>query len=117
MRTIFRLLVVLPVALVIVAFAVANRHWVSVSFDPFPGNDIDVPSIHLPLFVLMFVCGMLGVLAGGMVVWWRQGRYRRQLRDARDEATEARGQANDLRDRLSALDTSRTLPAPRRDAA
>lgn len=117
MRTIFRLVVVLPVALAILAFAVANRHWVSVSFDPFPGNDIGAPTLETPLFLLMFVCGMVGVLAGGMIVWWRQGRYRRQVREARDEAAEARGQANDLRDRLAALDSSPALPAPRRDAA
>ena len=117
MRTLFRLIVVLPIAILILVFAVANRHWVTVSFDPFPGNDIAGPSIELPLFLMMFITGGLGVLAGGMLVWWRQGRYRRQLRDAKAEAAEARGQANDLRDQLSALDKRAALPAPRQNAA
>ena len=117
MRTLFRLVVVLPVAIVLLMFAVANRHWVTVSFDPFPGNDIAGPSVDLPLFFVMFISGIFGVLAGGMLVWWRQGRYRRQLRDAKSEAAEARGQANDLRDRLAALDTRAALPAPRQNAA
>jgi uncharacterized integral membrane protein len=117
MRTLFRLIVVLPIAIVLLAFAVANRHWVTVSFDPFPGNDIAGPQISLPLFLVMVIAGVLGVFAGGTLVWWRQGRYRRQLRDAKAESSEARGQANDLRDRLAALDTRAALPAPRQNAA
>ena len=124
MRTLFRLLVVLPVAILILAFAIANRHWVTVSFDPFPGNDIAGPSLSAPLFLLLMIAGAVGVLAGGTAVWWRQGRYRRQLRDAKSEAAEARGQANDLRDRIAAAERAAaastkapTLPAPRQDAA
>ena len=89
MRTLFRLLVVLPVAVVIVLFAVANRHLVMVSFDPFPGNDIQGPQLTAPLFLLLFIAGALGVLAGGMTVWFRQGRFRKQAREAllRKDAT------------------------------
>ncbi|MFO1134206.1 MAG: hypothetical protein U1E30_03220 [Rhodoblastus sp.] len=54
MRTLFRLLVVLPLAVLIVLFAVANRHLVMVSFDPFPGNDIQGPQLTAPLFLLLF---------------------------------------------------------------
>ena len=118
MRTLFRLLIVVPVAFLLTLFSIANRHWVTVSFDPFPGNDIAGPQIELPLFIWLFVAGICGVIAGGTVVWFRQGRFRRQLRDAKSEAAEARGQASDMRDRLAALDGSpAALPAPRRDAA
>jgi uncharacterized integral membrane protein len=117
MRTLFRLLVVLPIAIVIVAFAVANRHWVTVSFDPFPGNDISGPQITAPLFLLLFLSGMIGVFAGGCIVWFRQGRHRRDAREAKAEAAEARGQAADLRDRLAVMQTPTSLPGPRRDAA
>ena len=118
MRNIFRLLVVVPIALLILAFAIANREFVKVRLDPFVGGDIESPAFEMPLFILMFITGCLGVFAGGVLVWWRQGRYRRQLRDAKAEAAEARGQAIDLRDRLSALETrALALPAPRKDAA
>ena len=66
MRTLFRLLIVLPLAILIVLFAVANRHLVMVSFDPFPGNDIQGPQLTAPLFLLLFLAGSVGVLAGGM---------------------------------------------------
>ncbi len=119
MRTLFRLVIVVPIAVLILVFAVANRHWVTVSFDPFPGNDIAGPEIKLPLFVLMFLSGVLGVFAGGAVVWLRQGRFRRLAREARAEAAEARGQASDLRDRVAAMDSRATtaLSPPRQTAA
>ena len=53
MRTIFRIFVVLPLALVLLTIAVANRHYVKLSLDPFPLNDIQGPEISVPLFALM----------------------------------------------------------------
>ena len=121
MRTIFRLIVILPIALIMLLFAVANRHWVTVSFDPFPGNDIAGPQIDAPLFILLLMAGALGVLVGGAVVWLRQGRYRRMARDNRAAIAEAQGQASDLRDKLAALQSASArggLPSlPGRDAA
>ena len=112
MRTLFRLLVVLPVAILIVLFAVANRHLVMVSFDPFPGNDIQGPQLTAPLFLLLF-------LAGGMTVWFRQGRFRKQARELKSEAAEARGQANDLRDKVDRMERASlaALPPSGRNAA
>jgi uncharacterized integral membrane protein len=110
MRTVFRLFVVVPIALLILVFAVANRHWVTVSFDPFPGDDIAGPSITAPLYIMLVLAGIVGMLAGGCVVWMRQGKYRRQAREARAEAAEARGQANDLRDRIAAMSPTPAAP-------
>jgi len=112
MRTLFRLLVVLPLAIVIVLFAVANRHLVLVSFDPFPGNDIQGPQLTAPLFLLLFLAGAVGVLAGGVTVWLRQGRFRRQAREAKAEAAEARGQASDLRDKVDNLERAQLAALP-----
>lgn len=112
MRTLFRLLVVLPLAVLIVLFAVANRHPVLVSLDPFPGNDIQGPQLTAPLFLLLFLAGALGVLAGGMTVWFRQGRFRKQAREARAEATEMRGQAEDLRDKVDRMERAQLAALP-----
>jgi len=71
---------------ILVAFAVANRHLVTVSFDPFLGNDPAL-SIALPLFVLLITVTILGVVAGGSAVWLGQRRWRRA---ARRHAREAR---------------------------
>jgi hypothetical protein len=121
MRTILRLFVWAPLAFILLMFSVANRHLVTVSFDPFPGNDIAGPHMTAPLFVMMLLCGGAGVFAGGMTVWMRQGRYRRMVRAAQAEAQEARGQANDMRDRLATLQNTtsgaQSLSGPSRQAA
>jgi len=71
---------------ILVVFAVANRHLVTVSFDPFLGND-PAFSVSLPLFMLLIMVAILGVLAGGSAAWFGQRRWRRA---ARRHAREAR---------------------------
>jgi uncharacterized integral membrane protein len=97
MRTLFRWVIVLPFALLLVLFAVANRHVVTVSIDPFPGDAIQGPVFEAPLFVVMALCGVLGVVAGGLAMWAGQGRYRRAARNAHAAAQEARAEADRLR--------------------
>ncbi len=112
MRTLFRLIVVLPLAILIVLFAVANRHLVMVSFDPFPGNDVQGPQLTAPLFLLLFLAGAVGVLAGGVAVWLRQGRFRKQARVAKAEAAEARGRAEDLREKVDRMERTQLAALP-----
>src|SRR6202035_3546739 len=64
MRKLFTGLVLIPLGLIFVVFAVANRHLVTVSFDPFNSADPSV-SVRLPLFVLIIAVAILGVVAGG----------------------------------------------------
>src|ERR1700730_8647331 len=63
MRKLFTGLVLIPLGLIFVVFAVANRHLVTVSFDPFNSADPSV-SVRLPLFVLIIAVAILGVVAG-----------------------------------------------------
>ena len=96
MRKFLSALVVVPLGIFFVIFAVANRHLVTVSFDPFNSVTPTV-AITLPLFVVIIAVAMLGVLAGGMTTWFRQGRFRRAARQNEAEAREARAQLADLR--------------------
>jgi len=52
MRKFFTALVLIPLGLIFVVFAVANRHPVTVSFDPFNSTDPSV-GFTLPLFVVI----------------------------------------------------------------
>ena len=79
LRRIVSMLIVLPLAIVIVAFAVANRQSVTVSFDPLSSTS-PAYAATLPLFVLIFVLMILGVLIGGAAVWIGQTRWRRTAR-------------------------------------
>jgi uncharacterized integral membrane protein len=96
MRKFLTALVVIPLGIFFVIFAVANRHLVTVSFDPFNSVTPTV-AITLPLFVVIIAVAMLGVLAGGMATWFRQGRFRRAARQSEAEARRAQTQLADLR--------------------
>jgi uncharacterized integral membrane protein len=79
-------LIYIPVAALLIAFALANHEFVRVSLDPFTNRDNAALSFDAPLFVVMILAGMVGVVAGGLAVWFGQGRYRRAARRLRSEA-------------------------------
>jgi uncharacterized integral membrane protein len=78
-RKVVTAVIVIPLAIVIVAFAVANRQVVTVSFDPFSSAS-PAYAASLPLFVLIFVLVILGVIIGGVAAWLRQASWRRTAR-------------------------------------
>src|SRR3954469_2312379 len=96
MRKFFSALVVIPLGILFVVFAVANRHLVTVSFDPFDSVNPAV-AISMPLFVVIITVAMLGVAAGGAATWFRQRHWRRAARRHEAEARRARSQLTDLR--------------------
>jgi len=82
----FMLIVVfVPLAVILVALAVANRSAVSFTLDPFnPGT----PGLtwQLPLFVIIFAAIALGMVVGSVATWLKQGRYRKLARQRSQEA-------------------------------
>ena len=100
MRKFFTALVVIPLGLFFIIFAVANRHLVTVSFDPFNSVTPTV-AVTMPLFVVIIAVAILGVLAGGMASWFRQGKWRRAARQHEVEAQKARSQLADLRSQIA----------------
>jgi uncharacterized integral membrane protein len=78
-RRIISTLILVPLAVVIIAFAVANRQWITVSFDPFSSTS-PAYAATLPLFAFIFVALILGVVIGGAVVWIGQAKWRRTAR-------------------------------------
>ena len=112
MRKFFTALVVIPLGLIFIVFAVANRHWVTVSFDPFNSTDPTV-AVTLPLFVVIIAVAILGVAAGGSATWFRQRRWRRAARQHEADARAARSEVADLRTAAVATRYDRErLPAP-----
>ena len=115
MRKFFTAVVLIPLGLIFVVFAVANRHLVTVSFDPFNSSDPSV-GFRLPLFVLIIGVAITGVVAGGSATWFRQRHWRRAARHHEADARQARAQLADWR--AGAMTPSRydplQLPAPPR---
>jgi uncharacterized integral membrane protein len=96
MRKFLTALVLIPLGLIFVVFAVANRHLVTVSFDPFNSTDPSI-AVTLPLFVVIIAVAILGVVAGGSATWFRQRRWRRAARQHEADARQARAQLAELR--------------------
>jgi uncharacterized integral membrane protein len=86
-RKIVKALILIPLALVLIAFAVANRQTVTVAFDPFDKADPAL-SLALPLYVLILALVIAGVIIGGVAAWMRQGKWRGRARLAESQARE-----------------------------
>ncbi len=123
LRKVLTIIIVVPLAILIVAFAVANRQAVTVSFDPFSSAN-PAYAAKLPLFVLIFVLVILGVIVGGIATWMRQASWRRTARaldaDVRTlhyelEAMRRRAAADEARLNETRRDEARSLslPSPR----
>ena len=108
-RKIVTAVILPPLAAVIIAFAVANRQVVTVSFDPF---DTAQPAYAaaLPLFVLIFILVIFGVLLGGTVTWLRQARWQWAARRAESENRELRLRLDRLQRDLAVSPQSRRSP-------
>jgi uncharacterized integral membrane protein len=96
MRKFFASVVLIPLGIVFIVFAVANRHLVTVSFDPFNSTDPAV-AVTLPLFVVLILVAIAGVASGGCAAWLGQRHWRRAARQHEADARQARTQLADLR--------------------
>ncbi len=105
-RKIVTALVLVPLAIALIVFAVANREIVTVSLDPFDPAQPAL-SVRMPLFVLIFVFLIAGVVLGGFAAWLRQGRHRRASRALRSDLAGLRREVEILNSRLEAPPESR----------
>ncbi len=95
-RRVVTAVIALPLALILIALALANRAPVQLSLDPFQ-PDAPALSVTVPLFIALFLALMLGVLIGGIAAWIGQGKHRREKRQHRREADRLRADAEKLR--------------------
>jgi uncharacterized integral membrane protein len=95
-RRLLNWFVLLPLAVLIVLFAVANRVHVTVSFDPFPG-ETSALAFNAPLFIIVFATLIVGILIGGLVSLARQWRLWRAARAAENELARAKAEIESLR--------------------
>jgi uncharacterized integral membrane protein len=97
MRKFLRTVLLVLLGVIIVDFSLANRHFVTVSFDPFASGDsaFDLPPQRL--FVVIVAALILGVLVGGSATWFRQRRWRRAARQHEADARGLRAQLADWR--------------------
>jgi uncharacterized integral membrane protein len=101
LRNVLKILLIAPLAVIFLSFDLANRQNVIISFDPFNSNDLSLPQVELPLFVVLIGAVMVGVVLGGLAVWMRQGRFRKQVRETRAKLNSLHNENDALRARLA----------------
>jgi outer membrane murein-binding lipoprotein Lpp len=102
-RKIVSALVLVPLAIVLIAFAVANRQTILVSLDPFDQANPAL-SIRLPLFALILIVIIAAVIVGGIAAWLRQSKWRRAARLAQAQVRELRAQVDVLERQCNAAE-------------
>lgn len=109
-KKILAAVVLVPVGLVIVGLAVANREIITVSFDPF--NAVDPAfALKAPLFLMVLILVIAGVIIGGTAAWLRQAKWRRAARRFEAELRDARVETEMLRRRLEASEAQSSASA------
>jgi uncharacterized integral membrane protein len=99
LRKILTGIIVIPLAVVIIAFAVANRQMVTVSFDPFSSTN-PAYAATVPLFVLIFIVLIMGVIVGGVASWIGQAKWRRGARRLDAEVRQLRSEVDTIEARM-----------------
>ena len=109
MRRFLRWVVGVPIVILVVGFAIANRRWVTLSLDPFSQ---EAPSVYLdlPLWLLFFAGILVGLIVGWSASWLAQGKWRKAARDSRAEV-------QTLQSELAELRRAAPPPADRREIA
>ncbi|AWN37216.1 lipopolysaccharide assembly protein LapA domain-containing protein [Methylobacterium radiodurans] len=99
-------LVLLPIAVLVILFAVANREPVRLSFDPF--SQVPAFSASVPLYAVLFAAVAVGIVVGGIFAWLGQGNVRRTARRRGREVRRLEGETA----RLRAYAPEPVAPAP-----
>ncbi len=99
LRKVVTALILVPLAILFVTFAVANRQTIVVSLDPFDQASPAL-AVAMPLFGLTIALLIVGVVIGGMAAWLRQAKWRRAARVAESEARELRAEVERLKRRI-----------------
>jgi uncharacterized integral membrane protein len=104
LKRILTLVIGVPVGILLVVLAVANRQVVTLALNPFRPDD-SVLSLSAPFFLFLFLAILLGMIIGSAATWWSQGRYRRQAR------VEAREAVKWQQERNAVATQGKTLPS------
>lgn len=111
-RRVFFVLIIVPISIILIALAVANREIVSFTLNPFNPGDPAL-TVWTPQFVLLFAALAVGVIIGGCATWLRQGRYRRIARERSRETDRLKARAEQEKiARKAATAEAGHLPAP-----
>jgi uncharacterized integral membrane protein len=101
-RKIVTVLILVPLVIAIVMFAISNRAPVLLGFDPL-GAQPPMFAMPMPLFLALLFALIAGVVIGGASAWSRQSKWRRRARRVAAELKAAQAENAALRKQLEAM--------------
>ncbi|MEF2070347.1 LapA family protein [Consotaella aegiceratis] len=99
------IVILIPLAIILIVFCVANRQMTAISLDPL--GTMPQLQVTAPLFVLLMVALIVGVVLGGIGTWFTQAHYRRTAWRRKNEVERLRREAEEARQRAQRLRTER----------
>lgn len=102
---ILSLLILVPLAIVLVVFSVANREAIPVSLDPI--GSMPQLAFEAPLFILLMGSVIIGVVLGGIGTWLTQAHYRRKSWKRKYEVEKLRRETEENKAKLRQLQQER----------
>jgi uncharacterized integral membrane protein len=109
-KRIVSLVIFVPLGIVLIVLAVANRQSVTLALNPFRPEDT-LLSLTAPLFLLVLLALLFGMAIGSFVTWWSQGKHRRQARIEAREAVRLQNQTT-----AAAKPSTSVVPVPANQA-
>ncbi len=100
------------IALALILIAVANRQIVTVQLEPFGLGEPFPQPIDMPLFVVIFVSALAGLISGFVIEWIRERKHRRAIFEQEREASDLRKEVRRLANKVAATDKDAMSPVP-----
>lgn len=94
----------IPLAVAVVAFTVANRGAITLDLWPMP------VAVDVPVFALALVGGFAGFLVGAVIAWLSGGRRRAVNRNLVRQLEAAKRQETTLQKRIDQLEQAQSAP-------
>ena len=91
-------MLVLPVGLILVTFAVINRGSVTIDLWPLPIG------MQAPLSAVVLLSLIAGVIWGGVASWMAAGTDRKRARNSSQRANQEESDSRDLKNRIARLE-------------
>ncbi len=104
MTRLFSWLIMIPLAVAVVAFTVANRGAITLDLWPMP------VAVDVPVFALALVGGFAGFLVGAVIAWLSGGRRRAVNRNLVRQLEAAKRQETTLQKRIDQLEQAQSAP-------
>ena len=95
-------IVTLPLAVLVISFAVSNRDPAILKLWPLPFE------LEMPVFLPVLGALVVGFVTGGFIAWWSGGRYRRLARRQNNRLRRLNAEAEALKAREAELADSET---------